>query len=128
RPQTVVTAQSPAALSGSLAERPDDEPGRRATGVLLLTGHEVAVAPGVRLETAVHNEVGVLQLLGLVLDPKRLDPATDELISVLILRILETGPRPAVHQQAPRGQLGSEQNRGGMTDHAGHPAGLIKVG
>ena len=69
-----------------------------ASGILLLSGDEVSVADGERLEPAVDDEVCSLELAGFLFDPERLDPLSDVLVGVVLLAVGEPGPGLAGHE------------------------------
>src|SRR5829696_7729156 len=73
-------------------QRLDHQPCGRRTRVLLMPGDQIAVAYGVRLEGPAHDEVGVVELLRLVLDPERLDPPSDEFVRGALFGVGEPGP------------------------------------
>jgi hypothetical protein len=73
----------------------------------------------VRREAAVHDEVRVLELPRLVLDPERLDLPAHVFVRVLLLRVGEPGPGPPLHQQSPVREPRLQEHAGRVTDHRG---------
>src|SRR5215211_2217762 len=114
--------------TSSGAERLDHQARCSPTRVLLLARDQIAVAHGVRLEATTDDEVGVLELLGLVLDPERLDLLSDEVVREALFGVGEAGPGLPFHEQAPIREARLEQHARRVADHRGDLAGLVEGG
>src|SRR5262249_61763671 len=92
--------------------------GHRRARILLLSRNQVAVANSVRFETTGHDEVRPSEFFRLVLDVKRLDALTHELVDVLFFGISKAGPGLALDQQLAV-HLGLEKKARGMAENGG---------
>src|SRR5215510_4794390 len=106
-------------------ERLNHQPRRRGAGILLLSGHKVAIPHSVRLESAGDDEVTVLYLSRFIFDAKGLKALTYKLIREVLFRICESSPCFSIDEQFPVAGFGLEQDAGRVADDTGHLARFV---
>ena len=83
---------------------------------MLLTGDQMSISNGIRIERSGYFEVGIFQLSSLFLDPVGLDLLTDRLIGKFLFGIGKTGPGLILYKQFAIGPFGLQQQGSGMSN------------